>query len=198
MSRVGRPRKAPVTLAGKTPAIEPKSHGRYPCGKQRPIRERNAISPAHIQRIVLLARNKAVDPIFETPLGILRLQGELTDTQTAAALEYARLRGRADRVLGLKARSARSPSYETGYSGSAGVSGDRLANDKANEIFEKLREPLQNMLVMSGGYRSTITMVDLLDRVCVDGLSVESTYFDSFRAGLTACAIFFGMTRKRS
>jgi len=196
MARKGRHREVGVSLAGDIATLEPKQIGRYPCGKLRPQRERNAISPSAIQRIVLLAKNKAADPIFETPLGVLRLQGEITDTQTAAALEYARLRGRADRALGLRARSAKSRSYQMGYSALPSGSDDLDAFEKASEKFAELRSNLRKLVVMSGGYRAGITMIDLVDRVCIDGSNVEASYYDSLRAGLTESAIFFGLLKK--
>jgi hypothetical protein len=153
---------------------------RYPSGQLKPVgKQPDGTPPAKIRRAVDLALHGAADPVLATPLGWLRLHNKLTDSQVAAGIAYAKLRGQADRALGLPRRSIASPSYEVGY-GSRGSSAAPDANRKTNERWGELRKELRPQ------------GVNLLDYVCV--LNHAPAHWDqqALRADLNICCAFFG------
>lgn len=106
-----------------------KAGARYPSGKLKP----ETAPPAQVRRIIDEAKRRARDPLLGYELGRLRLNDVLTDSQTSAGLRFAALAGCYDRAKGLPRRTAKSPSYESGFA-SGGTS-----SQEDDEIIEALR-----------------------------------------------------------
>ncbi len=83
---------------------------RYPSGDLKP-----AAMPMTLTRQIAAYARLVRDKRLNTALGHLRLHDELTDAQVEAGQRFGVLVGQHDRVQGLPARSAASPSYERGY-----------------------------------------------------------------------------------
>lgn len=161
---------------------------RYPSGQLKPRNKQpDGTPPAKIRRAVDLALHGAADPLLATPLGWLRLHGKLTDSQVAAGVAYAKLRGQADRAMGLTRRSIASPSYEVGY-GSRGEDAPTDANRKSGERYTALRADICHA---QQSVNATET-IDMLDYVCV--LGHAPAYWDQpmLRRALDICCAFFG------
>jgi hypothetical protein len=160
---------------------------RYPSGQLKPrSKQPDGTPPAKIRRAVDLALHGAADPLLATPLGWLRLHGKLTDSQVAAGVAYAKLRGQADRAMGLTRRSIASPSYEVGY-GSRGPDAPADANMKSGERWVSLRQAIFDAKI-----RPAAHIIDLLDHVCVLGHAPALWDQPRFRAALDICCAFFG------
>ncbi len=165
----------------------PRTSGdRYPSGQLKPkSKQPDGTPPAKIRRMIDMAAHGAADPLLGTPLGWLRMHGKLTDSQTAAGVAYAKLRGQADRAMGLSRRSTASPSYEVGY-GSRGEDAPTDANKKSRERWDGLRAGLV-------GIGSTMmARIDVLDRVCVLNHAAAQWDVPDLRSGLNICCAFFG------
>jgi hypothetical protein len=161
---------------------------RYPSGQLKPRNKQpDGTPPAKIRRAVDLALHGAADPLLATPLGWLRLHGKLTDSQVAAGVAYAKLRGQADRAMGLTRRSIASPSYEVGY-GSRGEDAPADANRKSGERFDGLRQAF----LTEGSLFGVAATIDLLDHVCVLGHAPPYWHHAPFKRALDICCAFFG------
>ena len=100
------------------PGPKPKAGERYESGRLKPQGIANdAGKPgASIRNVVAMALRKAVDPRMGSVLGVMHLEGKITVSEFAAGCEYAKLRGRYDRAVGIPGRVTLSPDYGTARS----------------------------------------------------------------------------------
>lgn len=159
---------------------------RYPSGKLKPAEKQPGTPPAKIRRIVDLAMNAAADPMLATAVGWLRLHRVLTDTQTAAALAYAKLQGQYDSAMGIPRRSVASPSYGAGFGRDNGREQDEKALASLKRKYTALREVVKN-----SGPRS----LGIMDRTCVEDLQPPLFETPDLISILSAVAKHLGMTK---
>lgn len=165
----------------------PRKQGvRYPGGKLIP--EKQGAPGAEIQRLMRLARRRAVHPVFGTPLGILRLEEKLTDTQVEAANTYA-LRRRAHDAAQEFRRSAQSPSNGAAP-GRPSMSEERA--DRAVKAYERLRDGIMARL----GYEAGQSAVRIMDHVIMTIQAPAWAEVNTLKAGLYAAAEELGLSGK--
>ena len=152
---------------------------RYPSGKLKPAEQQPGTPPAKIRRVVDLALRNAADPMLATAVGWLRLHMILTDTQTAAALAYAKLQGQYDSAIGLPRRSAASPAYGSGFSGGSSQDPDEKAVGAVKRRYAALRE-----VVQASGPKS----IGLMDRTCIEDTHPSAWELTDFISALNAVA----------
>lgn len=97
-----------------------KSGERYPSGDLKPDR----YPPTTVRRILDEARRQAVTPLLGSVVGVMLLDRKLTEPQFSALNEWAGFVGRYDRLVGNKARTVKSPSYQKGLSGGGEAEAD--------------------------------------------------------------------------
>jgi hypothetical protein len=184
MAHKGRPRKKPVTLAGTQPAAQLAAC--YPGGKRKPLHMQPTGTPqAKIRRAIDLALHGAADPTLATALGWLRLHGHLTDTQVAAGVAYARLKGQADRAAGMPSRYAASPNYELGYRAPTAVADDLDRGTRTVKRCETLRSSIQPKVLA------------ILDAVVLDDRQPAAWEKPTLIAALEFVGIALGLTTAR-
>lgn len=165
MSKLGRPPK-------NKPTIEP-------------------IAPAAWDRIRRLVARGVVEAIHGSEVGRLSHFGELTATEASAAFRIAEIYGRYDRVVLEKRRSARSPSYEMGFSGQtpeAQQRNRRLSEEEEHRIATKNFEDLRGQLPeFPRELRARI------EALCVEDQPIGSADLADVRIILGKLAQYFGI-----
>lgn len=163
---------------------------RYPCGKLKPER----FAPAVVRRMFDGARARVVDPLFGTQVGLLCMEGLLTEAHVSAASHFAKFMGYYDRLVGNPSRTARSPDYQMGRAGTgpmvevfacdncAGGCVHCEAKIRASADYDRIREKLDNK------QWSVVYHTVLLNEVCAWPHKPELT------AGLDRLADLFGFT----
>lgn len=165
----------------------PRKQGvRYPSGKLIP--EKQGAPGAEIQRLMRLARRRAVHPVFGTPLGLLRLEEKLTDTQIEAANTYA-LRRRAHDAAQEFRRSAQSPSNGA-TPGRPSMSDERA--DRAIRAFDRLHAGIIDRLGTQAGFAA----IKIMDRVILTLEAPAWAEINTLKAGLYAAAEELGLSGK--
>lgn len=81
----------------------------------RPKQLEGGLSPTEVKRIIAWAAREARGSFLGTSVGRLRLESVIADAEVSAAWEYGAIVGQFDRLKGLPARVAKSPSYEIGF-----------------------------------------------------------------------------------
>ncbi len=137
------------------PGRRPKHGERWPSGDLK----RNETPPVLIRRAIDMLQAEARKTILHTPIGHLRLQGRLTDTQVAAADSYMKARAAHDSALGLPSRSPKSPNPEP-----VRAAGSRREDDdeeilRMRRRYERFREALARALGEMDGRKAR----DLID-----------------------------------
>jgi hypothetical protein len=169
MSKSGRKRKA-----GE----------RFPNGKLKLVG-----APAHIKRMVAMAARGAADVFLATQLGWLRLEHVITDTQAAAGVSFATLVGQHDAVIGLPQRSARSPSYETGFAGVRSWSSPEADAERVATLRRRYDAAIE--CLQAAGPR----VEQVVRTVCVDDRVPDWSDRRLLELGLDALARHFGLQR---
>lgn len=103
----------PKAGTGPKPSISPPE--RYPSGDPKPQHEERGKAPALVKRIMDHAVSLGADARCATVLGRMHLEGILTETEFAAGMLYAEDVGAYERVKGHPRRTARSPSFDSGF-----------------------------------------------------------------------------------
>ena len=168
MARAASARRAALAGSG--------DNARYPCGKLKPTHP-----PATIKRIVESALIRGENPLLGTPIGWLHLHGHLSTKQLSAGAEYARLRGRYDRLMGYPRRSARV----------LGMLGDEVSDltEQDAAAIRRHYDTLHAKLTAIGTTKSMgVRIISLLDDVCVDLQAPSWADQALLRIGLDAIA----------
>lgn len=166
----------------------PRKQGvRYPGGKLIP--EKQGAPGAEIQRLMRLARRRAVHPVFGTPLGILRLEERLSDIHIEAANIYAQRRRAYDAAQGVGHRTPQSPSNGA-TPGRPAMSQDRAS--RALEAFERLYAGVMARL----GFDVGRDAIAVMDRVVVNFEAPAWSEVNGLKAGLYAVAEELGLSGK--
>lgn len=144
--------------------------------KGRPPKSRTGIepiAPALWDRIRRNVSQGLLQPIHGCEVARLAHHGEITATEAAAAFRVAEIYGRFDQCMG-RTRSARSPSYQMGYSGTAPESqqaadereakADRRETSAAKQ-WDALRTHFNKMGATSAELRR-------LEELCVEDISI--------------------------
>lgn len=154
---------------------------RYPSGKLKAPARFAGMPPAQIRRALDLVMTKAADPRMGSAVGCLLIEGKLTAPQAAAAMSYAELRGRFHRLMGFRARTAASPSYEQGYGQASGP------EDELRIVRARLDHTAMLKVYDSGG------QIDL-DALCIDDKRPASYELPRITALLDRLVVHFGLT----
>lgn len=104
----------PKAGTGPKPGISPPE--RYDSGRKKEEHV-EGIAPTLLKRLKDEVIPRAKDKRLGTVLGLMHLQGILTETETEAGFLYAEDVGKYERVMGHPRRTARSPSFDNGYGG---------------------------------------------------------------------------------
>lgn len=160
----------------------------------RPPKKKTAIKPiepGQWDRIRRLVASGTLDPIHGSAIGRLSYLGELTATEASAAFRVGEIYGRYDRVVLEKRRSARSPSYEMGFSGQTPEgqqANQRLSDEEESRIATKNFNDLKNQLPeFPRELRSRI------EELCVEDISIGSADLADVRIILGKLAQYFGI-----
>lgn len=130
---------------------------RYPCGKRRPSDYR---SDTQIRRLIDSGLAATLDPILGSQAGILCVRGHITARQLSTVDYVARVYGRFEFYQAPGRRQAQSPSYQAGYSRSAGSGAqNEIAAAGASAEFHQLQRIIDSFPL---GAR------DVLERLCID------------------------------
>lgn len=154
-----------------------KTGERYPSGKLKVAQTRPG---AEIRRIVDLAAKKAADPIFGTPIGWLRLTGELSDLLVRAAEIYAMQRRAYDAAQGMASRSARSADM------GATPRRSRAATDSADARAVRLYERTYAGMFTRLGDECARAAINVMDRVIIGLQQPSWAEIATLQAGLMA------------
>lgn len=161
--------------------------GRPP--KNRPTIE--PIAPAAWDRIRRLVARGAIEAIHGSQIGRLSYFGELTATEASAAFRVGEIYGRYDRVVLEKRRSARSPSYEMGFSGQTPEGQQRnrrLSEEEEHRIATRNFQDLRSQLPeFPRELRARI------EDLCVEDTPISSTDLADVRIILGKLAAYFGI-----
>jgi|GEM_PF-5536823 len=162
---------------------------RYPSGKRKPTGD--PIAPAAWQRVRADATKLIGDPRLGSEVGRLSLHRELTDVQVAAAFRVGAIYGLYEKHRGLK-RSARSPSYEQGFTGIAEELLSRQALSdriRAEQESERAFLGLQDRLCIYSDVQ-----IEMLERLCCEDRHLRQHELDLVRPMLDRLASIFGIS----
>lgn len=158
----------------------------------RPPKSRTGIepiAPALWDRIRRNVNAGLLPPIHASEIARLAQHGEITSTEAAAAFRVGEIYGRYERCVGC-ARSARSPSYEMGYSGhppenqqERDEEQDRAEQD-ATKAWLSLQGMLSKMVVGASELRR-------LEELCVQNEAISPPDVQTVRKILENLAQYF-------
>lgn len=159
-------------------------------GRGRPSKaqsETGHIAPAEWGRIRRAVESGMLDPIHGSQLGRLSYHREITDTQFEAGKKVGEIYGRFEKSIG-KRRSARSPSYERGFSGQ---SPEAQRTDSMIEEAEQAKRAWQSLQDELKPYpRHLRAMLELL---AVEDQAIAQLDLHDMRILLDSLAMFFGV-----
>lgn len=182
------PKPKPGT--GPKPSIVPPE--RYPSGDLKPQTDaREPWSPTMIQRLKEHGKLVLGDKRLGTVLGIMHLQGIVSETEFAAGMLYAEDVGAWERIKGHPARHTRSVSFDAGY-GRADLDLDaleRIDPEAAAKIKAKIarrRRKIEKRYHRAQDCipSNPILLSTLLEEVCCNDRPVHSLHHPAVKAML--------------
>lgn len=147
------------------------------------------IAPAAWDRIRRMVARGAIEAIHGSEVGRLSHFGELTATEASAAFRVAEIYGSYDRVVMEKRRSARSPSYEMGFSGTtpeAQQRNRRRSEEEEDRIATKNYDDLRAQIP-----DFPRELRQRIEELCVEDKSIGSVHLADIRIILGKLAQFF-------
>lgn len=154
-----------------------KTGERYPSGKLKVAQTRPG---AEIRRIVELAAKGAADPILGSPIGWLRLTGELSDLLVRAAEIYAMQRRAYDAAICSPSRTARSADLGATPRRSRAITD--AGDVRAVRLFERTHAGLFARL----GDECARASINVMDRVIMNLQQPSWAEINTLKAGLMA------------
>lgn len=183
----------------KKPGTDTKPKGieippRYPSGERKPDEDRGK-APALVKRIMDHAVSIGADARCATELGRMHLQGVITESEFAAGLLYAEDVGAYERIKGHPRRTARSPSFDSGYGRSdldleALERMDPEAAEKAKTRLNRQERRILKRYEKAQLHipHLPILLSTLLEQVCCNDLPVMAVHHPAIKAMLSNLA----------
>lgn len=185
------------------PGTVPKSNTiaipeRYPSGKHKPATV-EAAAPTLIKRLKDHGLKVLKDRRLGSVLGIMHLEGVLTESETEAGFRYAEDVGAYERLAGSPRRTSRSPNYEGGFNGAAQLDIDALrrmdpeAADRAENKIRRRRKAVKKRYDAVQAYVPAfpIAVSALLEDVCCNDIVIHSSHHATLKAVLNNLARFY-------
>jgi hypothetical protein len=176
-----------TTMATKHKIVPPE---RKPSGDIKPpVDSPTDFSPTFLKRMKDYIMPRVRDRRLGSQLGILHLAGALTETECAAGMLYARDVGQYERIKGFPARTARSPSFEAGFSG-GGLDLDALKKMDP-EVADKLEKKIksQNKRIEKAYFRAQDAIPDspaiaraIINDLCCNDLPIHTMHYEGVKA----------------
>lgn len=182
-----------MLMAHTTSKIVPPE--RYPSGDIKPQDEpkERAFAPTLVKRIVEHGRKLGIDKRLGSQLGILHMQGVLTETEFEAGLRYADTVAAYEQSKGHPPRHSRSQGFEFGRKGNSSMDLEalrRMDPEAAEKIEDKIKRRRRKL---EKAYKRTQDAIphghEVLNRVCCDDLHVAAQHHEGLKALLRVLAV---------
>lgn len=193
------PKKKPGTDPNKAKGVE--IPPRHPGGHVMAAADRtDPIAPALLKRLKDEVLPRANDKRLGTVLGVMHLQGILTEAEAEAGMKYAEDVGAYERSMGHPARSAHSPSWEGGFKG-GGLDLDNLRRmdpETAENLERKIRRRRKAIQKRYDRAQACIPAFPhlagtILEEVCCNDRPVSSVHHSGLKQILRNLAIHYGI-----
>lgn len=190
----------------KKPGTDPKPKGieippRNASGHVEPPADRvEPIAPTLLKRLKDEVLPRAKDKRLGTVLGIMHLQGILTEAEAEAGMRYAEDVGAYERSMGHPARSAHSPSWEGGFKG-GGLDLDalkRMDSETAEKLERRIRRKRKAIQKRYDRAQACIPEFPhhagtILEEVCCNDRPVPAMHYAGLRQILRNLAVHYGI-----
>lgn len=190
------PKAKPGTVPKQTSIAIPE---RYPSGKPKPQSPEPVWSPTLIKRLKDHGGRVLKDKRLGTVLGIMHLEGVLTESEAEAGMRYAEDVGAYERITSAPRRTSRSPNYEGGFNGASQLDIDALrrmdpeAADRAENRIRRRRKAVKKRYDAVQAYVPAfpIAVSALLEEVCCNDRPIHSSHHATLKAVLGNLAKFY-------
>lgn len=192
------PKKKPGTGKKRSGVAIPE---RFPGGHVKPAGDgAEALAPTLIKRLKDDVLPRAKDKRLGTVLGIMHLEGILTEAETEAGMRYAADVGAYERAMGHPMRHARSPSFEGGFKG-GGIDLDHVARvdpEAAQRIESRIK---RRKRAIQKRYDKAQTVIPafphhvgtMIDEVCCNDRRINQVFHPDLKRVLANLARHYGI-----
>lgn len=194
------PKPKPGT--GKKPKVSPAQ--RYPSGDPKPQPASGGhepLAPTLIKRLKDEILPRARDKRLGTVLGLMHLEGILSERETEAGFRFAEDVGAFERITGAPRRHSQSPSFEGGFKGAGGVDLDalrRMDPEAADKLERRIRRKNKAIRKRYDAARAHVPdfphiASTILETVCCDDRRVHSVHHAGLKVLLGNLANHYGI-----
>jgi hypothetical protein len=182
---------------GKGKGRKRKSGERYDCGKLKPTGE--PVSGALWHRIKTDAAKAVRDERLASEVGRLSFHRDISDGQAAAGFRVGLIYGVFERDHVGRPRSVRSPSYEIGLSGSAGVCEELMEQEVLRDRVRRERASLEAFTALQDEMKAWAhpRAAKLIEELCVDDCALAHYELPTATWALDRLVSFFGSSNSR-
>lgn len=174
-----------------------KTGERYASGKLKPTGE--PVSGALWHRIKTDAAKAVRDERLASEVGRLSFHRDISDGQAAAGFRVGMIYGMFERDHVGRPRTARSPSYEIGLAGTAGVAEELMEQEVLRDKVRRERASLEAFTALQEEMKTWAhpRAAKLIEELCVDDRAIAGYELNTASWALDRLVAFFGSSNSR-